>query len=101
MRTTIVLVLLVTHTMLVAIADRLPDTVASAVAATVYSPLWALSIIGLPVFGQAESGGWVEPNVLGWLCFGVFWALMWWVLLQALMRLRRLHTLASTTNNAR
>lgn len=89
MRTILVLGLLVGHLLLVAIAGRLPDALAPAVAATVYGPLWALSLIGLPVFAQAGSGGWAGPNVLGWLCFGVFWAIVWWLLVQALMRLRR------------
>lgn len=85
----IVLGLLAAHTMLVANGGRLPDAWAPAVAATVYGPLWALSIIGLPVFGPAQAGGWAGPNLLGWLCFGVFWAAMWWALVQAVMRLRR------------
>lgn len=89
MQTTIPLGLLATHILLVAIAGKLPDTVAPAVAATVYGPLWALSVIGLPVFGQGASGGWAGPNVFGWLCFGVFWALMWWLLVQAVTWLRR------------
>lgn len=89
MRTIIPLGLLVAHIVLVAIAGRLPDALAPAVAATVYGPLWALSVIGLPVFGQGVSGGWAGPNVLGWLCFGIFWALMWWLLVQAVIWLRR------------
>lgn len=89
MRTIIVLGLLAAHTLLVASAGRLPDALAPVIATTVYGPLWALSIIGLPVFDQAGSGGWAGPNVLGWLCFGVFWAALWWVLVQAVIRLRR------------
>lgn len=89
MRTPIVLGLLAAHILLVALPDRLPDALAPAVAATVYGPLWALSAIGLPVFGHGASGGWAGPNVLGWLCFGVFWALLWWLLVQAVIRLRR------------
>lgn len=70
------------------IADRLPDAIAPVIAATVYVPLWPLSVAGLPVFGSAESWGWPAPSVLGWGLLLVFWSTVWWLGVTALARVR-------------
>lgn len=74
------------HALLVAFAGRLPDSIAPAVAATVYLPLWPLSTLGIPVFGRAESWGWSSPNLLGWLLLTVFWSCTWWLVASVFAR---------------
>jgi hypothetical protein len=51
-------------------------------------PRWA-EIRSLPVFGKAQPSGWAGPSVFGWLCFAVFWANVWWILVQAITRHRK------------
>ncbi|WP_179958384.1 hypothetical protein [Chitinimonas arctica] len=45
-------------------------------------------MLGLPVFGNAESGGWAGPSLFGWLCAILFWAVAWWIFVQAVVKLR-------------
>ncbi|MFY0579472.1 hypothetical protein ACN28S_39105 [Cystobacter fuscus] len=55
-----------------------PEAIAPAVAGSIYLPLMALQAVGLPVFGQAQSGGWSGPSPLGWIVVATFWAAVWW-----------------------
>ncbi|WNG19424.1 hypothetical protein [Cystobacter fuscus] len=55
-----------------------PEALAPAMAGSIYLPLMALRAVGLPVFGQAESGGWPGPSPLGWILVVAFWAAVWW-----------------------
>lgn len=89
MRTLLALCLIVTHAVLVAISDRLPDSVAALVAATVYLPLWPFSAVGLDVYGQAESGGWSSPNLLSWCILALLWSLFWLFVAFLLVRPRK------------
>jgi hypothetical protein len=82
-------VLILIQLALVVIGDALPAAVASIVAGTIYLPLWPLSAIGIPVFLQAESGGWAKPSVLGWFAFIVIWSLLWTAVVAVLLRIRR------------
>jgi hypothetical protein len=76
------------HGALVALGPVLPESIAPAIAGTVYLPLWPLSSLGIPVFGQAESGGWSEPSGLGWLLVVGIWSALWWILTAAIAKVR-------------
>jgi hypothetical protein len=76
------------HAALVASGGALPDKVAPAIAGTVYLPLYLLGITGIPVFGRAESSGWAGPSILGWFLAGLLWALLWWLFVAAITKVR-------------
>jgi hypothetical protein len=80
--------LILVHIVLVAACGRLPDTIAPAVAASIYLPLWPLSVVGLPVFSPAAPGGWASPSLFGWIVFIVIWSIFWWLLVAAVARMR-------------
>ncbi len=64
-----------------------PEAIAPAMAGSIYLPLMALKAVGLPVFGQAPSGGWPGPSPLGWIAVVAFWAAVWWGAVSIVSRL--------------
>jgi hypothetical protein len=75
LRWLLLIVLVGTHAVAMFFA---PSKLAPAVAGTVYVPLMALQAVGMPVFGNAESGGWPTPSPLGWFMVVVLWLAVWW-----------------------
>lgn len=57
-----------------------------AIAATIYGPLFVLDALRLPVFGNAPSGGWAAPSLLGWACVVLLWSAVWWGVASLLAR---------------
>ena len=55
-----------------------PSPLAPLIAGSVYVPLTALKMAGLPVYASAEAWGWASPSRLGWAAVIVFWGLAWW-----------------------
>lgn len=88
MRPIVILGIVSVHLALVAGASVLPDVIQPALAATVYLPLWPLAALGLPVFGQAEPGGWLGPSLLGWAVFVLLWMAVWTMLLAVIDKYR-------------
>ncbi len=86
MRTVLFTLLLLGHALLIAFAPYLPDTLAAAIAGSVYLPLWPLSALGLPVYTQAEAWGWSNPSRLGWGLLVVVWSAVWTVVVAGLTR---------------
>ena len=76
------------HAALVWLGDRLPESLAPAVAGMVYLPLWPLQALGLPVFERAASGGWPGPSLLGWMLVATIWGVLWWLAIAIVSRLR-------------
>ena len=70
--------LVLAHAGAVALGDRWPDAWAALLAGTVYGPLWGAEWLGLPVHGNAASGGWPAPSLLGWALLAVLWFSLWW-----------------------
>ena len=64
-----------------------PETLAPAVAGSVYLPLMPLKVAGVPVFAVAESGGWPSPSLLGWVLVLLLWFAIWLVVASFLSRL--------------
>lgn len=88
MRILVALALTAAHGILVSLAGRLPESVAAVLAGTVYAPLWLASYLSLPVFGQAPSGGWPGPSILGWAFLAFTWFGAWLLAVSALKGLR-------------
>lgn len=88
MRILVALALTAAHGILVSLAGRLPESVAAVLAGTVYAPLWLASYFSLPVFGQAPSGGWPGPSILGWAFLAFTWFGAWLLAVSALKGLR-------------
>ncbi len=88
MRVLAALAITFAHGAIIGIAGRLPDPIAAFLAGTVYGPLWPATLLGLPVFGSAESGGWPGPSLLGWVLLAIFWFAAWLLVLSALQRMR-------------
>lgn len=65
-----------------------PEALAPLIAGSLYLPLLPLQALGLPVFAQAESGGWPAPSALGWTLVLLLWLALWWAMASLLARLR-------------
>lgn len=59
-------------------------------AGSVYLPLTALKMAGLPVYANPEAWGWAAPSVFGWCAVVVLWGIAWWSFAAIVIRLRRL-----------
>lgn len=66
-----------------------PETLAPALAGSVYLPLMPLRALGLPVLSSAQSGGWAGPSVLGWAVVVLVWAAIWWGVASLVARVTR------------
>lgn len=88
-RLAVFLVILFVHTILIVLGGALPETIAPAIAGSIYLPLWLLEIVGLPVFAYVEAGGWPRPSILGWILVAVIWSVLWWLLVAVVAKGRR------------
>ena len=64
-----------------------PEFLAPVIAGTIYIPLMPFRIVGIPVYGSAESGGWASPSLLGWAIVFTFWTVVWWVFASVVLHL--------------
>lgn len=55
-----------------------PAPLAPLFAGSVYLPLTALRMLGVPVYRNPEAWGWAAPSALGWLLVLVLWGAVWW-----------------------
>ena len=55
-----------------------PSALAPLFAGSIYLPLTALKMLGLPVYRNAEAWGWAAPSALGWLLMLLLWGAVWW-----------------------
>lgn len=63
------------------------ESLAPAMAGSVYLPLLLFEAVGVPVFAAPESGGWGAPTLLGWALVCLVWASVWWGVALLLARL--------------
>jgi hypothetical protein len=59
--------------------------------ASLYLPLLPLKLVGLPVFGRSESGGWSSPSGLGIVLVVAFWSVVWLLVAHAAESVSRRH----------
>ncbi|NDV12289.1 hypothetical protein [Crenobacter caeni] len=65
------------------------EPLAGVAGASLYLPLLALSLLGVPLFAGAKPGGWASPGPAGYAAAALVWAALWLLLAYALARLLR------------
>ena len=66
-----------------------PTYLAPLLAGSIYLPLTALKMAGLPVYANSEAWGWAAPSTLGWCALFALWGLVWWSVTIVVIKWRR------------